>query len=65
MKEAIVKIAKNDIVVRAAKTFVQATIAVVVAGYADVVSFEDGKALVIAAIAAGVSAAWNAVLARR
>jgi hypothetical protein len=63
--ELIKSFLSNDIVERAIKTFVQAAVAVVVAGYANVVDVESGKALVVAAIAAGVSAAWNTIVAKK
>ena len=59
------KIVSNDIVVRMAKTFVQAFIAVLVVGYASVKDFEGVKALVVAALAAGISAVWNALKNRQ
>lgn len=55
------KLAKNEIVVRAVKTFVQAFAAVVLVGYVQVKDIESAKALAVAAVAAGVSAVWNYV----
>lgn len=57
MKKAVLK----DIAVRALKTFTQAFIAsLAVATQTD---FSNYKAVLIAAVAAGVSAAWNSLLA--
>lgn len=51
----------KDIAVRASKTFLQAFIAsLAVATQTD---FSNYKAVLIAAVAAGVSAAWNSLLA--
>lgn len=51
----------KDIAVRAAKTFIQAFIAsLAVATQTD---FSNYKAILIAAVSAGVSAAWNSLLA--
>jgi hypothetical protein len=47
------------LIVRAIKTFLQAALAFVVAGLASVSTLPAGKALLIAAIAAGVSAVTN------
>lgn len=52
----------KDVAIRALKTFVQAAVAVLVAGYASATDIDGVKALAVGAIAAGVSAAWNAVL---
>lgn len=57
-------ILNNDIVVRALKTFVQSALAVLAVGYTEVVDLESGKALVIAAVAAGISAVWNTIASR-
>ena len=59
IKEFIKKLVTNDIVRRMAKTFVQAFVAVIIVGYASVKDFEGIKALVVAALAAGISAVWN------
>ncbi len=51
----------KDIAVRAGKTFIQAFIAsLAVATQTD---FSNYKAILIAAVSAGVSAAWNSLLA--
>ena len=55
----------NDIVVRALKTFVQAFLATLAVGVATVTDFNGVKALVVAAVAAAISAAWNAVVATK
>lgn len=47
------------LIVRALKTFIQAALAFAVAGLASVTTLSAGKALVIAAIAAGLSAVTN------
>lgn len=49
----------NAIFVRAAKTFLQAFLAVVLAGLATTTDIIAAKALLIAAFAAGVSALMN------
>ena len=51
-----------DVWVRAGKTFAQAVVACVLAGLANVTDLSSAKALALAALAAGVSAAWNYVL---
>lgn len=56
MKETV-----KDIAIRALKTFVQATLAALaVANFTDNSNY---KAVLIGAVSAGVSAAWNSVLA--
>lgn len=52
----------NDIVVRALKTFVQTFLATLAVGVATVTDFNGAKALVVAAVAAGISATWNFVV---
>lgn len=47
------------LVYRAAKTFVQAALAVLVVNLANVTNIANGKAAVLAAVAAGVSAVMN------
>ena len=51
----------NDVIKRALKTFVQASIAYLVATIGAVDVFDKGVAggLLIGAIAAGISASWN------
>lgn len=53
----------NDVIVRALKTFVQASIAYLVATIGAVDVFDKGVAegLLIGAIAAGISASWNGI----
>lgn len=51
----------KDIAIRAGKTFVQAFIAAL--AVANVSDLNSVKAAVIAAVAAGVSAVWNSLLA--
>jgi len=53
----------HDIALRAAKTFVQATLAAILAGLAGVNSLGGAKALAIGAVAAGISAVWNSLYA--
>ena len=57
----------NDVLVRALKTFVQASIAYLVATIGAVDVFDKGVAegLLIGAIAAGISASWNGVVQPR
>lgn len=50
------------LLVRGIKTFLQAALAFVVAGLASVTTLPAGKALLIAAIAAGLSALCNLFL---
>lgn len=59
MKEIMEKTNWKDIGERALKTFLQAFIAVVLLGMTSVVDWESGKALALAALAAGISAVWN------
>lgn len=61
MKELFNKFVNNDVVRRAFKTFIQAFIAVIIAGYATVQDFNGIKALIVAALAAGISAVWNSL----
>lgn len=57
----------NDVFIRALKTFVQASIAYLVASIGAVDVFDKGVAegLLIGAIAAGISASWNGVVQPR
>jgi hypothetical protein len=61
----IKSILTHDIVVRAIKTFVQAFLAALAAGVTNVASVATAEGLLLAAGAAGVSAAWNLVLSAR
>jgi len=56
-----VKVSHNDIVVRSVKTGVQAFVGVLVAGSVLVKDVTSAQALLSAAYAAAVSAAWNSV----
>ncbi len=53
----------NDVVIRALKTFIQTFLATVAVGVATVADVNGAKALVVAAVAAAISAAWNAIIA--
>ena len=57
----------NEVLSRALKTFVQASIAYIVATIGAVDVFDKGVAegLLIGAIAAGISASWNGVVQPR
>lgn len=55
----------NDIVERALKTFVQAFLATLAVGVMTVDSFETAQALLVGAIGAGISAAWNGIKAKK
>lgn len=52
----------TDIAIRAGKTFVQAFVAALILPVASVFDLASWKAAVVAAVAAGVSAAWNVIL---
>ena len=52
----------SDIAVRAIKTFIQTFLATVAVGVATVADVNGAKALVVAAVAAAISAAWNAIV---
>ena len=52
----------NDIAVRALKTFVQAFLAVIAVGVVSVNDFQGAKALLVAAVAAAISATWNSIV---
>lgn len=53
------KVFKNDIVVRAVKTFVQAFLATLAVSVVSVTDVNTAKAAVVGAVAAGISATWN------
>jgi hypothetical protein len=59
MKEAVKAFFSDDIVKRALKTFIQAFLATLAVGVATVNDFESAKALLVGALAAAISAAWN------
>ena len=61
MKLFLYKLMSNDVVVRAAKTFAQAFFAALAVGVATVTDFESGKALLVGAVAAAISAVWNSL----
>ena len=52
----------NDITIRAFKTFIQAFLATLAVSVATVSDTNTAKAALVGAVAAGVSAAWNAIL---
>lgn len=52
----------NVLAVRAFKTFIQAFLSVLAVSLATVVDVETGKAVLIGAVAAGISAAMNLVI---
>lgn len=51
----------REIFNRAAKTFVQTAVPLVLAGASGVADINGAKALVLSACSAGLSAAWNSV----
>lgn len=53
----------NALLIRAFKTFVQAFLAIIIAGLTPQINVATGKALLISAIAAGLSAVMNLFLA--
>lgn len=53
---------KKDIFERAVKTFIQAFLASVAVGVTSVSDVSTAKALLIASVAAGISATWNFVV---
>ena len=55
----------NDILVRALKTFVQAFLASVAVGFTSVQDVPTAKAVLIAGLAAGISAVWNFVVSTK
>lgn len=56
---------KNDIVVRAVKTFFQAFLATVAVGVVGVNDLKAAQALAVAGVAAGISAVWNFVVSTK
>ena len=52
----------NDVVVRALKTFIQTFLATVAVGVVAVQDVNGVKALIVSAVAAGISAVWNVVV---
>lgn len=61
LKNLVSKLVKNDVVVRATKTFTQAFGFTFVAGLAGVNNLDAGLALLVGAGSAGFSAVWNSV----
>lgn len=52
----------NALAIRALKTFVQAFLSVLAVSATTVVDVETGKAVLIGAVAAGISAAMNLII---
>lgn len=52
----------KDVAVRAIKTFVQAFLAVLSVQVVSIDSWDAVKPVIVAGIAAGISASWNAIL---
>ena len=52
----------SDVAIRALKTFVQAFLATLAVGVTTVSDVNGAKALVIGAVAAAISAAWNTIV---
>jgi hypothetical protein len=65
MKEAIKSFLNNDIVKRALKTFIQAFLATLSVSIVTVQDFPTLKAVVVGAIAAGISAVWNSLVSKK
>lgn len=65
MKEAIKEFLNNDIVKRALKTFLQAFLATLSVSIVTVQDFPTLKAVVVGAIAAGISAVWNSLVSKK
>jgi len=60
MINKIKAIAKNDIVIRTTKTFVQAFLGVILAiNVADINGMDSIKTILISAFSAGICAIWN------
>lgn len=52
----------KDVAVRAVKTFAQAFLGALAVSVSGIVDMDTAKAALLAAISAGVAAAWNAAL---
>jgi len=52
----------NDIVIRAVKTFIQAFLATLAVAVVTVSDWPTAKAAVVGAVAAAISATWNAIV---
>lgn len=61
----LLKLKNNDILVRAVKTFIQTFLATVAVGVSNVTDVKTAQALVVAGVAAGISAVWNFVIATK
>ena len=59
-KRKLAQAKRKDILIRAAKTWVQAFLAFIATGLLDVTDMNALKALIAAGLAAGFSAVWNA-----
>lgn len=55
----------NDIAVRAVKTFVQAFLATLGVAVVSVNDWPTAKAAVVGAVAAAISATWNAIVTNK
>ncbi len=60
-KEIIMNARLKDISIRAGKTFVQAALAALAVNVATVNDWKSLKPVLVGALAAGVSAAWNSL----
>lgn len=58
------KVQMNDVAERAVKTFIQTFLATVAVGVAGVIDWNTAKALLIAGLAAAISATWNAIISK-
>lgn len=52
----------KEVLIRAAKTFVQAFLAALAVSAVSVINLATAKAALLAAVAAGISAAWNIII---
>lgn len=65
IKNFVAELLANDVVRRAAKTFVQAVIGYVLVSYQSINSVDTLKAVAVGAVSAGVSAVWNSFVNRK
>lgn len=52
----------NDIIVRAVKTFIQAFLATLAVAVVTVSDWPTARAAIVGAVAAAISATWNAII---